>query len=138
MCKAVFLARMADDPIDAIYVRSANGTVARAFAPAPTPDGKVRTIAFFVPAPDERHVALAIGENGSENNALHVLDLETGQLIDGPIPGVRFQAISWWPDSHRFVYPRLRDPDSGRADTALYAGQQRSEEHTSELTSLMS
>src|SRR3546814_11784011 len=26
--------------------------------------------------------------------------------------------------SHRFVYPRLRDPDSGRADTALYAGQQ--------------
>src|SRR3546814_1859767 len=120
---------MADDLIDAIYVRSANGTVARAFAPAPTPDGKVRTIAFFVPAPDERHVALAIGENGSENNALHVLDLETGQLIDGPIPGVRFQAISWWPDSHRFVYPRLRDPDSGRAD--------RSEEHTSELQSLM-
>ena len=122
--KAVFLARMAGDPIDAIYVRSANGTVARAFAPAPTPDGTVRTIAFFVPAPDERHVALAIGENGSENNALYVLDLETSQLIDGPIPGVRFQAISWWPDSRRFVYPRLRDPDSGRADVALYAGQQ--------------
>jgi prolyl oligopeptidase len=115
---------MTDDPIDAIYVRSANGTVARAFAPAPTPDGKVRTIAFFVPAPDERHVALAIGENGSENNALHVLDLETGQLIDGPIPGVRFQAINWWPDSRRFVYPRLRDSDSGRADAGLYAGQQ--------------
>src|SRR3546814_1949614 len=100
--------------------------------------------------------------SGSENNALHVLDLETGQLIEGPIPGVRFQAISWWPDSHRFVYPRLRDPDSGRADTALYAGQQvyahvigtdwrtdtvvfgrampssaRSEGHTSELQSLM-
>ncbi len=122
--KSVFLARMADDPIDTLYVRSANGTVARAFAPAPTPDGKVRTIAFFVPAPDERHVALAIGENGSENNALHVLDLETGQLIDGPIPGVRFQAINWWPDSRRFVYPRLRDSDSGRADAGLYAGQQ--------------
>lgn len=122
--KAVFLARMADDPVDALYVRSANGTLARAFAPAPTADGKVRTIAFFVPAPDERHVALAIGDNGSENNALHVLDLETGQLIDGPIPGVRFQAISWWPDSRRFVYPRLRGPDSSRADTALYAGQQ--------------
>jgi len=122
--KAVFLARMADDPVDAIYVRSANGTVARAFAPEPTPDGKVRTIAFFEPAPDGRHVALAIGENGSENNALHVLDLETGQLIDGPIPGVRFKAISWWPDSRRFVYPRLKDPDPGQADAALYAGQQ--------------
>ena len=122
--KAVFLARMADDPIDAIYVRFANGMVARAFAPAPTADGKVRTIAHFVPAPDERHVALAIGEHGSENNALYVLDLKTGQLIDGPIPGVRFQAISWWPDSRRFVYPRLRDPNSGRADVALYAGQQ--------------
>ena len=122
--KAVFLARMVGDPIDAIYIRSANGTVALAFAPAPTPSGTVRTIAFFVPAPDERHVALAIGENGNENNELYVLDLETGQLIDGPIPGVRFQAISWWPDSRRFVYPRLRNSDSGRADAALYDGQQ--------------
>lgn len=122
--KAVFLARMADDPVDAIYVRSADGKVARAFDPVPTPDGKVRTIAYFVPAPDERQVALAISENGSENNALYVLDLETGELIDGPIPGVRFQAISWWPDSRRFAYPRLRDSDPGRADAALYAGQQ--------------
>ncbi len=122
--KAVFLARMAHDPIDAIYVRSANGAMARVFAPAPTSDGKVRTIAFFVPAPDGRHAALAIGESGSENNALHVLDLETGQLIDGPIPGVRSQAISWWADSRRFVYPRLRDSDSARSDATLYAGQQ--------------
>ena len=122
--KAVFLARMADDPVDALYMRDAKGTVALAFAPAPTPDGKVRTIAFFEPAPNGRHVALAIGENGSENNALHVLDLETGQLIDGPIPGVRFKAISWWPDSRRFVYPRLKDSDPGQADAALYAGQQ--------------
>src|SRR3546814_20639048 len=110
---------MADDPIDAIYVRSANGTVARAFAPAPTPDGKVRTIDFFVPAPDERHVALAIGENGSEKNPLHVLDLERGQLLDGPIPGVRLQAISWWPDSHRLVYTTLLDQDWGTTKTAF-------------------
>lgn len=122
--KALFLARMADDLVDALYVRSADGTVTRVFSPAPASDGRTRTIAFFSPAPDERHVALAIGENGSENNALHVLDLETGQLIDGPIPGVRFQAISWWPDSRRFVYPRLRDADSGPADASLYAGQQ--------------
>lgn len=91
---AVFLARMADDAVDAIYLRSPDGTLVRAFAPEPTSDGKVRTIAFFVPAPDGRHVAIAIGESGSENNALHVLDLETGRLVDGPIPGVRFEAIS--------------------------------------------
>lgn len=122
--KAVFLARMADDPVDALYVRLADGKRVRAFAPSPTPDGTFRTIAFFVPAPDGRHVALAIGENGSENNALHVLDLDTGRLIDGPIPGVRFKAISWWPDSRRFVYPRLREADPRRAGAALYAGQQ--------------
>ena len=127
--KAIFLARTANDPVDAVYLRETDGTVTRAFVPALAPDGKVRTIAFFEPAPDSRHVALAIGENGSENNALYVLDLQTGQLVDGPIPGVRFQAISWWPDSRRFVYPRLRDMDAGRTDGArddagLYAGQQ--------------
>lgn len=121
--EAVFLARMAHDAIDALYVRSVDGAVARAFAPAPTPDGKVRTIAFFEPAPDGRHIALAIGESGSENNALHVLDLQTGELVDGPIPGVRFNAISWWPDSRRFVYPRLRDFHPDPTDVALYAGQ---------------
>src|SRR3546814_14687817 len=103
---------MADDPIDDIYVRSANGTVARAFAPAPTPDGKVRTIAFFVPAPDERHVALAIGENGSEKHALQVLDLETGPLNDGPIPGGRFLAIHWWPDRPRFMDHDIQEPSA--------------------------
>lgn len=122
--KAIFLARMADDPVDAIYVRSPDGKIARAFAPAPTSDGKVRTIAFFVPAPDGRQVAIAMGENGGENNALHVLDLETGKLVDGPIPGVRFQAISWWPDSRRFVYPRLKESEPHGADAALYTGQQ--------------
>lgn len=122
--KAIFLARMTDDLVDALYVRSADGTVTRVFVPSSTPDGKARTIAFFEPAPDGRNVAVAIGENGIENSALHVLDLETGQLVDGPIPGVRFQAISWWPDSHRFVYPRLRDADVDRTDTTLYTGQQ--------------
>ncbi len=122
--KAVFLARMAEDAVDALYVRSADGTVARAFAPAPGPEGTVRTIAFFVPAPDERRVALAIAESGNEDNSLHVLDLDTGRIIDGPIPGVRFDAISWWPDSRRFAYPRLRNPGSNRAEAALYAGQQ--------------
>ncbi len=122
--KAVFLARMAEDPVDALYVRSRDGEVTRAFAPPPSPDGKVRTIAFFVPAPNERYVALAMGEDGSENNALYVLDLEKNELIDGPIPGVRFKSISWWPDSRRFVYPRLREADSRLAGAALYAGQQ--------------
>ena len=119
--KAVFLARMAEDPVDALYVRSRDGEVTRAFAPPPSPDGKVRTIAFFVPAPNERYVALAMGEDGSENNALYVLDLEKNELIDGPIPGVRFKSISWWPDSRRFVYPRLREADSRLAGAALYA-----------------
>lgn len=122
--KAVFLARMAEDPVDAVYVRSPDGAVVRAFVPTPTPEGRVRTIAFFVPAPNGRHVALAIGESGNEDNALYVLDLDTGLLIDGPIPGVRFNAVSWWPDSSRFVYPRLRETDPRRAGVELYAGQQ--------------
>src|SRR3546814_8622584 len=48
----------------------------------------------------------------------------SSDVCSSDLPGVRFQAISWWPDSHRLGDPRLRDPDSGRADTALYAGQQ--------------
>lgn len=120
----LFLARMAGDPVDALYHRSVSGKVTRAFAPSPGRAGRVRTIAFFEPAPNERLVALAIGESGNENNALYVLDLQTRKLIDGPIPGVRFATISWWPDSRRFAYPRLREPQNTVLDTALYRGQQ--------------
>jgi prolyl oligopeptidase len=122
--KILFLARMADDPVDSLYVRSPDGRLARAFSPSPSAAGRSRTIAFFVPNPDGSRVAIAMAENGNENNALHVLDVATGELVDGPIPGVRFEAISWWPDGRRFVYTRLREAEASNSGPAAYAGQQ--------------
>lgn len=121
---AVFLARMGRDPVDALYTKAPDGTVAQAFAPAPAAKGDVQTISFFVPAPDGRHVAIAMAKSGSENSALYVLDLKTRRLVDGPITGVRFSAISWWPDSHRFAYARLKDTDGRSTGRSLYTGQQ--------------
>ena len=37
--KAIFLARTANDPVDAVYLRETDGTVTRAFVPALAPDG---------------------------------------------------------------------------------------------------
>lgn len=126
--KAIFLARTANDPVDAVYLRETDGTVTRAFVPALAPDGKGADNRLFEPAPDSRHVALAIGENGSENNAPYVPDLQTGQLVDGPIPVFASRRSAGGRTVAAFRLSTAQDmmycTDGARDDAGLYAGQQ--------------
>ncbi len=62
---------------------------------------------------DDRLVAYALSEAGSDWNTLHVLDLETGADTGDVVSQVKFCEATWLPDHASYLY--LHFPTSGAA-----------------------
>jgi prolyl oligopeptidase len=60
------------------------------------------------PSPDGSLLAFQISRGGDEQSVLHVLDVATGQVVDGPLDGCRYSPIAWLPDGKSFYYVRFR------------------------------
>ena len=60
------------------------------------------------PSPDGTLLAFQISRGGDEQSVLHVLDVSTGQLVDGPLDGCRYSPVAWLPDGKSFYYVRFR------------------------------
>jgi prolyl oligopeptidase len=84
------------------------------------PSGET-TIDFFVPSPDGSKVAVSLSEHGSEDGSLHVYDVESGKVIDEPIPHVNLMggSVAWRGDSSGFWYTRCADPAGFRQQVWL-------------------
>lgn len=84
----------------------------------PAAIGSHATIDAWHPSPDGTMVACQVSERGTERSVLSVLDVRTGETIDGPIDRVRYSAIAWTGDSAGFYYVRRRP---GREEPGLYS-----------------
>ncbi len=75
------------------------------------PSGET-TIDFFVPSPDGSQVAVSLSEHGTEDGSLHIYDVESGNVVDSPIPHVNLMggSVAWRHDSSAFWYTRCADP----------------------------
>jgi len=75
------------------------------------PSGET-TIDFFVPSPDGKQVAVSLSEHGTEDGSLHIYDVESGKVVDNPIPHVNLMggSVAWRHDSSAFWYTRCADP----------------------------
>ncbi|TDU90492.1 prolyl oligopeptidase [Kribbella voronezhensis] len=60
------------------------------------------------PSPDGSLVAYQLSSGGTEQARLFVLDVATGNLVDGPIDGCRYSPVAWLPDGESFYYVRFR------------------------------
>jgi prolyl oligopeptidase len=70
------------------------------------------TIDWFVPSPDGRRVAVSLSEHGTEDGSLHLFDVETGRLVDEPIPHVNAMggSMAWRHDGSGVWYTLCADP----------------------------
>jgi prolyl oligopeptidase len=91
-----------------------------------TIQGEAHTsIDWHFPSPDGTLVALGLSPGGSENSSLHVLEVASGRLIDGPVTRVRFGHVSWV-DDRSFLYHRYAEqppgspPSEQRFDTRTF------------------
>nr|WP_255480315.1 prolyl oligopeptidase family serine peptidase [Quadrisphaera sp. RL12-1S] len=70
------------------------------------PTGRT-TLDSWQPSREGHLLAFQLSEGGSEESVLRVLDVATGEVVDGPIDRVRYTPVSWLPASE--------DPDDGAA-----------------------
>jgi prolyl oligopeptidase len=64
------------------------------------------TLDLWQPDPDGRLLAYQVSRRGDEQSVLYVLDVATGQVVDGPIDRCRYSPVAWLPGGAAFFYVR--------------------------------
>jgi prolyl oligopeptidase len=73
------------------------------------PSGRT-TLDAWQPDKEGRLLAYQLSEGGDEESLLRVLDVETGQQVDGPIDRCRYSGVAWLPGGKAFYYTRRLPP----------------------------
>jgi prolyl oligopeptidase len=62
--------------------------------------------------PDKEGALLAyqVSSGGDEESVLYVMDVTTGDLVEGPIDRCRYSPVAWLPGGKAFYYTRRLDP----------------------------
>lgn len=69
------------------------------------------TLDGWQPSKDGRLLAYQLSEGGTEESLLRVMDVSTGEIVDGPIDRSRYTPVAWLPDSKAYYYVRRLHPD---------------------------
>ena len=83
------------------------------------PTGRT-TLDSWQPDKEGRSLAYQLSEGGSEESVLRVMDVETGELVDGPINRCRYSRIAWLPGGKAFYYTRRLPPEEVPAGEEQY------------------
>jgi prolyl oligopeptidase len=57
-------------------------------------------------------LAYQLSTGGDEESSLHVLDVATGKVIDGPVDRCRYSPVAWLPGGEELFYVRRLAPDA--------------------------
>ncbi|MGE3284643.1 MAG: prolyl oligopeptidase family protein [Pseudonocardia sp.] len=69
------------------------------------PDG-LTTLDLWVPDHDGRLLVYGLSAGGDEQSTLQVLDVDTGEIVDGPIDRCHVTSVDWLPGAGQLVYVR--------------------------------
>ncbi|KOG37048.1 prolyl oligopeptidase family serine peptidase [Streptomyces resistomycificus] len=64
------------------------------------------TLDSWQPDMEGRRLAYKTSRGGTEESSLQVMDVATGELLEGPFPRVRHSAIAWLPGGRAYYYVR--------------------------------
>ncbi|WP_043598871.1 prolyl oligopeptidase family serine peptidase [Cellulomonas flavigena] len=78
------------------------------------------TLDAWQPSKEGTRLAYQVSHGGTEESVLHVLDVATGELVDGPVDRARYSPVAWLPGGDAFYYVRRLAPDLLPADERQY------------------
>jgi prolyl oligopeptidase len=69
------------------------------------------TLDAWAPSKEGRLLAYQLSVGGDEESLLRVMDVETGEVVDGPIGRCRYSPVAWVPGGEAFYYVRRLPPE---------------------------
>lgn len=79
--------------------------------PAELDPAGLTTLDAWQPDKAGRQLAYQISVGGTEESAVYVMDVETGENIEGPIDRARYSPIAWLADGSAYYYVRRLSPE---------------------------
>ncbi|MBW8766188.1 MAG: S9 family peptidase, partial [Geodermatophilales bacterium] len=94
-----------------LRVRGADGTERVLVDPmAMDPEGTT-TLDTWSPSWEGDRLAYQVSTGGDEESLLYVLDVTTGEVVDGPIDRCRYSPVAWLPGGAELFYVRRLAPE---------------------------
>jgi prolyl oligopeptidase len=110
--RAFFTRRQPDQEHEALLVREADGTERVLVDPTELDPTGTTTLDAAVPSIEGDRLAYQLSTGGDEESRLFVLDVATGERLDGAIDRCRYSPIGWLPGGRELYYVRRLAPDA--------------------------
>lgn len=109
--RAFFTRRTADQEHAVLLTIDSDGTERTLVDPVVVDPSGATTLDAWQPSQQGDLLAYQLSVGGTEESVLRVLDVSTGQDVDGPIDRARYSPIAWLPDGEAFYYVRRLPAD---------------------------
>jgi prolyl oligopeptidase len=111
-----FMRRTAEQEHAVLLTVDADGTERTLIDPVALDPSGTTTLDAWQPSKEGALLAYQLSAGGTEESELHVLDVATGEPVEGPIDRTRYSPVAWLPGEAAFYYVRRLDPDLLPAD----------------------
>jgi prolyl oligopeptidase len=101
-----FMRRAADQEHGVLYLTDAQGTESVLIDPTEIDPSGTTTLDSWRPDLEGRRLAYQLSRGGDEESVLYVMDLATGEPVEGPIERSRYSPIAWLPGGDAYYYVR--------------------------------
>ncbi|WP_169987605.1 prolyl oligopeptidase family protein [Microbispora sp. H10836] len=104
-----FTRRAPDQEHPVLYVGEGDGERVLLDPTALDPSG-LTTLDSYQPDKEGNRLAYQISVGGDEESRLYVVDVATGEVVEGPIDRCRYSPVAWLPGGEAFYYVRRLAP----------------------------
>ncbi|TKK87332.1 S9 family peptidase [Herbidospora galbida] len=115
-----FMRRTPEQEHSVLYVVDADGAERALLDPMALDPSGLTTLDTWQPDKEGRLLAYQISVGGDEESKLYVMDVGTGEIVEGPIDRCRYSPVAWLPGGERFYYVRRLAPELVPQDEEQY------------------
>lgn len=104
--RAFFVRREPGQEHAVVVVREPDGTERVLLDPMAIDPSGATTLDAWAPSKEGTRLAYQLSVGGDEESLLHVVDVDTGALLDGPVDRCRYSPVAWLPGGEELFYVR--------------------------------